>query len=413
MPEKVKNKKIVFSFLFVCLLLVSILSGLLLQANASDTNDDGWLDGWQYRKTHTINATAGADVDYTIVLKIYYANGTDGEETVNGMQYGKMYCGYLVQKDFGDVRFTGDDGVTLLSYWRDEFSVGNYATFWVKISGNLTEADQTIYVYYGNAGASSTSNGASTFLWFDDASFDNRAAYTQVDIGLGGSTSGSLAYSSTNHLYTASRSANDNTAWIIPYSGTDYEVFGNVGTNLVSGNSQSGFLVRYSSEGSYQGRFLTITGITDDAIGIMWEKMQPSYSWGDVVYTYYSGDIFANNVLYRMRYSVVNTTHSMYCHDASITGTNGNFTSGNAGIVANYGTTSTTIWNLLVVRKCVAVEPTHNIWGQIEALNDIAYNAGYTQGWIDGNNTGYIAGYNAALDAVNNFTASIRQNPVG
>ncbi len=43
----------------------------------------------------------------------------------------------------------------------------SYAIFWVEVQDNLT-SNQSIYVYYGNAGASSVSSGANTFLFFED-----------------------------------------------------------------------------------------------------------------------------------------------------------------------------------------------------------------------------------------------------
>jgi hypothetical protein len=48
--------------------------------------------------------------------------------------------------------------VTLLNYWVDSVSVGSFATFWVKIAGDLSLANQTIYIYYGNPNALTTSN---------------------------------------------------------------------------------------------------------------------------------------------------------------------------------------------------------------------------------------------------------------
>jgi hypothetical protein len=70
--------------------------------------------------------------------------------------------------DFGDVRFTDDDGTTLLDYWMEEKVDGDYAIFWVEVADNLSSANATIYVYYGKSDATNLSNGANTFLFFDD-----------------------------------------------------------------------------------------------------------------------------------------------------------------------------------------------------------------------------------------------------
>lgn len=74
--------------------------------------------------------------------------------------------------NFGDVRFTDNDGSTELSYYMDpdEGADGEYRYFWVKITDDLT-SNQSIYIYYGKAGATTTSNGLNTFIRFSD--FEN------------------------------------------------------------------------------------------------------------------------------------------------------------------------------------------------------------------------------------------------
>jgi hypothetical protein len=74
--------------------------------------------------------------------------------------------------DFGDVRFTDDDGSTLLDYWMEEKIDGDHAVFWVEVADDLSTVAQTIYIYYGKGDVITTSNGANTFpLLFDH--FDN------------------------------------------------------------------------------------------------------------------------------------------------------------------------------------------------------------------------------------------------
>ena len=55
--------------------------------------------------------------------------------------------------DFGDIRFTDNDGETSLDYWMQEKVNSDYAIFWVKIAGDLSTEAQSIYIYYGNAEA--------------------------------------------------------------------------------------------------------------------------------------------------------------------------------------------------------------------------------------------------------------------
>ena len=121
-----------------------------------------WLSGWQYRKSHDIEgSTAGAQTDYQVRIVVHKGAGTDDGENV--------YCNNHCQDDFGDIRFTADDGETTLYYWMQEYTSGDKATFWVKVPNIPASPDTvTIYIYYGTEGTTSTtSNGDDTFLFFD------------------------------------------------------------------------------------------------------------------------------------------------------------------------------------------------------------------------------------------------------
>jgi len=75
--------------------------------------------------------------------------------------------------DFGDVRFTGEDGETEYSYYLDpnNGADGDYRYFYVKLPTISNVTINSIYVYYGNSDATTTSSGENTFIFFDD--FDN------------------------------------------------------------------------------------------------------------------------------------------------------------------------------------------------------------------------------------------------
>jgi hypothetical protein len=119
-----------------------------------------WLSGWQYRKSHVIGSASGAGTNYQVQIEVHYGSGTDSGENV--------YCNDHCRTDFGDIRFTDNDGQTLLDYWMEEKVNSDYAVFWVKVSHNLSINPATIYIYYGNPDATTTSNGTATFLLFDD-----------------------------------------------------------------------------------------------------------------------------------------------------------------------------------------------------------------------------------------------------
>lgn len=117
------------------------------------------LDDWNYRKVHTINAGAGAGTNYQLRISVHFGSGSDTGDEV----YLNSHC----RTDFGDVRFVASDGTTPLDFWMESFTISNQAVFWVEVQDSL-DTDQTIYVYYGNDVATTTSNGDDTFIFFDD-----------------------------------------------------------------------------------------------------------------------------------------------------------------------------------------------------------------------------------------------------
>ena len=120
----------------------------------------GWLSEWNYRKSHVIQNASGAGTNYQIRITVHYGAGTDSGEHV----YLNEHC----KTDFGDIRFADDDGTTLLDYWMEEKVDSEYAIFWVEVKDDLSSSNATIYIYYGNPSASTTSNGKNTFPFFDD-----------------------------------------------------------------------------------------------------------------------------------------------------------------------------------------------------------------------------------------------------
>jgi hypothetical protein len=120
----------------------------------------GWLAGWAYRKSHVINPASGAGTGYQVQITAYYGSGTDSGANV--------YLGGRCRTDFGDIRFTRSDGTTPLSYWIESKVDGNYAVFWVKIDDDLSTSAVTIYMYFGNPSATTTSDPFNTFVFYDD-----------------------------------------------------------------------------------------------------------------------------------------------------------------------------------------------------------------------------------------------------
>ena len=121
------------------------------------TSPPSFLSGWSYRKLHTISGSASGDLtNYQVRFKVYNTTGTDLGENV--------YLGSNVKPDFSDIRFTTTDN-TPIPYWIQETG-SNYAIVWVKVPSIPTTGTK-MYLYYGNPYASSLSDGAATFLFFD------------------------------------------------------------------------------------------------------------------------------------------------------------------------------------------------------------------------------------------------------
>lgn len=80
----------------------------------------GWLNGWQYRKSHEVEGVGSELTNYQIKIILNYGSGIDSGEEV--FLEGKC------RTDFGDVRFADDDGETLIDYWIEEIGEGVIAS---------------------------------------------------------------------------------------------------------------------------------------------------------------------------------------------------------------------------------------------------------------------------------------------
>jgi len=149
-------------FLTLTVILLMLVSQLAVFEFVPTVKAQGWLTGWTYRKSHVINAASGAGTNYQVRIVAHYGSGTDSNSDV----YLNSHC----RTDFGDVRFTGSDGSTLLDYWMESYTAGDNAVFWVEVADDLSSNNATIYIYYGNPTATTTSNGDNTFRFFDDFS---------------------------------------------------------------------------------------------------------------------------------------------------------------------------------------------------------------------------------------------------
>jgi len=105
-----------------------------------------------------------------------------------------------MQVDFDDLRFTYFDGSTetSISHWIESYSLGVSATVWVKVSSIPASGMSTLYMYYGNAGASSTSNFDNTFA--KDYGESGQAGLWHMDEGSGTTTADASGNGNTGTL---------------------------------------------------------------------------------------------------------------------------------------------------------------------------------------------------------------------
>jgi len=119
-------------------------------------NGDNWLAGFHWRKSHIINGSSyGALTDYAVRINVYRTTGVDNAENV--------YIGEYCRADFDDVRFTNATGLELDYFLYNQ--TGNVAKFWVEIDViPAYPGNATIYLYFGNSTATTTSNAQAASL---------------------------------------------------------------------------------------------------------------------------------------------------------------------------------------------------------------------------------------------------------
>jgi hypothetical protein len=139
--------------------------------------------GWSYKKAIVVDQTddIGA-TNYQMKITVHYggADVDDNEAT------GVIHTPNASVADFDDLRFTQSNGTTLIDYWIESKTDSNNAVVWVEIPMLDDAADTTIYMYYGNAGASAVGTsqemGTATFTLFDEFTVD--LAKWTVDVGV-------------------------------------------------------------------------------------------------------------------------------------------------------------------------------------------------------------------------------------
>ncbi|MGB9672056.1 MAG: DUF2341 domain-containing protein [Candidatus Norongarragalinales archaeon] len=295
----------------------------------------GWLSGWQHRKSHVINSASGAGTNYQVRVVAHYGSGADSGSDV--------YLNGKCRTDFGDVRFTGSDGATLLDYWMEGKVDGDYAVFWVEVADDLSSSNATIYVYYGKSDASTTSNGDNTFLLFDhfEGSSLNPTKWAEIagnvqvansEVTIWSTGSASKIRSGANWLYNVA--VRMKTKFADAYDETG-------GLRLTASPFDSVIINRYSggfaacTENEQNGTYTLFTWDANYHVyDLMWTSAKTKY--------YKDGNSLAE--------------HTTNVPDENL-----------YARFAVYGANAQIVVDWIAVRKYVDPEPSHGSWGSEEA----------------------------------------------
>jgi hypothetical protein len=127
-------------------------SSFTMQPGSGTTS---WYNSsWTYRNAVTLTNTSGASLSNFEVNVLL----------TTGFPFGSA------KSDGSDLRVTASDGVTLIPFWVETWNAaGSSASVWVNVP-TIATTGTTIYLYCGNAAATSVSSGSATFDFFDDFS---------------------------------------------------------------------------------------------------------------------------------------------------------------------------------------------------------------------------------------------------
>ena len=118
-----------------------------------------WNSSWARKVPINLSTAAGyTGANYQISFNLTY----DGD----------------MNTDFSDLRFLNSTENGAVDYWIETKVDSAWALVWVEVPQNITTTNSSIYMYYKNALATtSTSNASATFIYGDDFSTNTTANY--------------------------------------------------------------------------------------------------------------------------------------------------------------------------------------------------------------------------------------------
>ncbi len=322
----------------------------LVTTDSSTVVTMGYAGGTNYRKLIPITGSSGAGAGYQIKILVGESSGTTGTN-VNVDSHSIASSGI-----FDDVRFTDDDGATELSHWRESVTgttPNRIATFWVKVNDNL-DTNQNIYISYGNANATSASNGSNTFALFDD--FES---YTDGNLNGQGGWSGNTSFQVQASQTKSGAKAIKNNA--ITGLGTPHTISHAISPSLAKlkinyycWTSDAIMILGKGRMDLYEGA----SRITASDLNWKVSHLISGGSWES------RGSSITANTWYKLGIIVdSNSTHKLFVNDVEDTGIT---TSNNSNVVTGIDSISLgkelhyaldTYWDLITVSKYVSPEP--------------------------------------------------------
>ncbi|MBU2519979.1 MAG: DUF2341 domain-containing protein [Nanoarchaeota archaeon] len=330
-----KAQKVVF----FSLLLVIITSYVIFFSTQANAQDEWWNENWQYRQKITVDENSGTTLtEYQVRLLV---------DTSSLVSASKM------NSDCSDIRFTDDAGQGI-DYWIENNCNTLSTVIWVQVPQITASGSADIYMYYGNPSANSASSGISTFLFFDN--FENPSwsseHWTQAYQGTDGS------WIIENGYAEFSSGSSPGAISLADGIGFNDYIIESKTMHVGSPGASMGLIARADINGNYYHQELDQSRL--------WLYKFAEWSYHNLASSSVlsvSGDTW-----YKIKFAVSGAVLSAYSyeHDAEISASDSDFSSGRPGIQVY---SQTARFDDFVVRKYASIEPTYS-FGSEELFDD-------------------------------------------
>ena len=293
-----------------------------------------WLSGYTYRESITINGdNVYGSVDLVDFPLLVYLSDSDLRSVNNG--------GFVFNNNGWDIRFTSDDGTTLLDHEIELYDAsGGNLTAWVRIPNLTHDEDTKLYIYFGNQSVivdpstSDTWNSEYSGVWHLNENTNDASQYANDGINSGttsaiGKIGNARSFDGTDdYIRLTTEDLYDNLsqgtvlAWV-KWNGTDFEtIFG-----ADSGPCEhpfefaieSGSFKVWADDSGCSGTFIGQSSLinpaewhqlayvvsgTDNSMYIDGEKQVPTYGAGSASSTFFFDESSVEATIYELGRSV-------------------------------------------------------------------------------------------------------------